>query len=218
MDRLVRISGVTYQPVGNAAFASIEQVRRWYGASLELPPKAVTAAAIEVDPGYLGEVERELYDLDNVASVQVTKHVAEEIQELMKSSNVFFNVMLVFSVALAAVIMFNSTLMNVIERTREIATLRTVGLSAQAAGWMVASENLMAYVCGIVVGIPLGTWLAGRFVHLYDSESFHMQTVIYSRTYLLAVVGILLTVLLAQVPGMRYIRRIELTRATKDIG
>jgi putative ABC transport system permease protein len=114
--------------------------------------------------------------------------------------------------------MFNSTLMNVIERTREIATLRTVGLSAGAAARMVWVENLIAYVCGMIVGLPVGSWLADRFVHLYESESFSMQTAIFARTYWLTAVGILAAVLLAQLPGLRYIRGIELARATKDIG
>ena len=83
---------------------------------------------------------------------------------------------------------------------------------------MVLAENLMAYVCGMVVGIPFGTWLAARFVQMYESESFNMQAVIYPRSYCFAVVGILLTVLVAQLPGIRYIRRIELARATKDVG
>lgn len=218
MDKLVRVSGTTYQPVGNAVFAPIEQVRRWYGRALELPPGAINAAAIEVDPEYVVEVERELYKLDGVASVQVKQHIIEEIEEMLKQSNVFFNVMLGFSVALAAVIIFNSTLMNVIERTRELATLRTVGVSAAAAARMVIVENLLAYVWGIIIGLPFGTWLAGQFVQMYDSEAFHMQTVIFARTYWMAVLGILATVLIFQLPGLRYIRGIELARATKDVG
>lgn len=164
------------------------------------------------------EVERELYKLDGVASVQVKQHIIEEIEEMLKQSNVFFNVMLGFSVALAAVIIFNSTLMNVIERTRELATLRTVGVSAAAAARMVIVENLLAYVWGIIIGLPFGTWLAGQFVQMYDSEAFHMQTVIFARTYWMAVLGILATVLIFQLPGLRYIRGIELARATKDVG
>ena len=76
----------------------------------------------------------------------------------------------------------------------------------------------MAYVCGMIVGLPLGTYVAHQFVQMYDSESFHMQAVIFPQTYLYAVVGILLTVLLAQIPGIRYVRKIELARATKDVG
>ncbi|MHB9035650.1 MAG: ABC transporter permease [Armatimonadota bacterium] len=218
MDRLVRIEAVSYQPIGNSAYASIDQIRKWYGSAMELPPKAINSVAVDADPKYIKAIERKLYDLRGVASVQVTKQIVDEIDEMMKSSRVFFDVMLSFSIALAGIIMFNSTLMNVIERTREIATLRTVGVSVRSAALMILAENLLAYACGVIIGLPFGTWLGGKFVHLYDSESFSMQAVIFPRTYAITVVGILVTVLLAQIPGLRYIRKIELARATKDVG
>ncbi|HET6457041.1 MAG TPA: FtsX-like permease family protein, partial [Armatimonadota bacterium] len=218
LDRLVRISSVTYQPVGATTYASIGQVRDWYGSALELPPNAVNAVAMKVNPEYVTGVERRLYDLDGIASVEVTRDVVEEIENLLRQSRTFFNIMLAFSIALAGVIIFNSTLMNVIERTREIATLRTLGLSVAAAARMVWVENMLAYAVGLVIGLPFGWWLANRFVQAYQSESFSMQTVIFPQTYLITVVGILLTVALAQIPGIRYIRSIELAKATKDVG
>jgi putative ABC transport system permease protein len=218
MDRLVRVEAVSYQPIGNSAYASIDQVRRWYGSAMELPPKAINAIAVDADPKYIKAIERKLYNLHGVAAVQVTQQILDEIDEMMKSSRVFFDVMLTFSIALAGIIMFNSTLMNVIERTREIATLRTVGVSVRSAALMILMENLLAYVCGVIIGIPFGTWLGGQFVNLYESESFSMKAVIFPRTYAIAVVGILITVLLAQIPGLHYIRKIEIAKATKDIG
>lgn len=218
VDKLLRITGVTYQPVGNAIFAPIDEVRRWYGPPLELPQKAFTDVAIKADSRYVDSIERALYRIDEIAAVQVIKQIEEDLQEMMEQSDIFFDAMLTFSIALAAVITFNSTLMNVIERSREIATLRTLGISVGAASRMVFAENLLAYVCGIILGLPLGLWLANKFVGVYESESFHMQTVIYSRTYWLTVIGILLTVALAQLPSIRYIRQIELAKATKDIG
>lgn len=218
MDRLVPISSIAYEPVGDAAYASIDQVRRWFASSMELPPKAINTVAIDADPKYMGSIKHKLYNMHDVAAVIVTKEIYDEITEMMKSSRMFFYIMLSFSIALAGIIMFNSTLMNVIERTREIATLRTVGVSIGAVAAMILAENLLAFICGTIVGLPFGTWLAGVFVHMYDSESFSLQLVIFTKTYMIAVIGILLTVLIAQIPGLRYIRKIELARATKDIG
>lgn len=218
MDRLVPIESIAYEPVGNSAYASIDQTRRWYGGAMELPPKAINTVAIDADPKYMGVIKHKLYNMHDVAAVVVTKEIYDEITEMMKSSRVFFYIMLSFSIALAGIIMFNSTLMNVIERTREIATLRTVGISVGSVAVMILVENLLAFVCGLIIGLPFGTWLAGVFVHMYDSESFSLQPVIFTKTYVIAVFGILVTVLLAQIPGLRYIRKIELARATKDIG
>jgi ABC-type antimicrobial peptide transport system permease subunit len=217
-DRVVGISGTTYQPVGTSAYASIQQVRGWYGSALELPPNAVNAVAITADSAYISTIEHRLYQLEGVSSVAVTRSIKEEVDKMTEQSRVFFNIMLAFSVTLAGVIIFNATLMNVIERTREIATLRTVGVSVSAAARMIGVENLLAYSVGILIGVPIGRWLAHLFVQSYESESFNMQTVIFMRTYLITIFSILAAVLLAQLPGIRYIRGIELAKATKDIG
>lgn len=217
-DRQVRVSGITYQPVGITAYASVQQVREWYGVPLELPPTAINAVAITAEPAYVSAIADRLYDLDGIASVQVIRDIRREIDTALEQSRVFFNIMLAFSMALAGVIIFNATLMNVIERTREIATLRTVGVSVGAAARMIWVENLLAYVVGILLGVPLGYWLAHLFVQAYESESFNMRTVIFTRTYLITILSILATVVLAQLPGIRYIRGIELAKATKDIG
>lgn len=218
LDKRIHISSIVYQPIGTTAFAPIEEVRGWYGSALELPPRAVNAVVMTVDPAYVSGVERKLYDTEGIASVEVPRYTLEEINEMMEQSQAFFNVMLLFSIALAGVIIFNSTLMNVIERTREIATLRTLGLSVSAASRMIWVENMLNYAVGMAVGLLFGTWLAGRFIQAYDSESFNMQAVIFLKTYIITAVGILVTVMLVQIPGIRYIRKIELSKATKDVG
>lgn len=218
MDRIVRVSDISYQPVGGSIFAPIDEVRRWYGRALELPPAAVTAASISVDPRYIDAVRRELGKLKGIASVEVVRDFAEEIEKMRKSSNIFFISMLSFSIALAAIIVLNSTLMNLIERTREIATLRTLGVGIRAIALMTTVETLLCYLLGIVIGLAVGTWWAREFVQLYESESFNMRAVIYDRTYLLTIFGILATVLIAQLPGIALVRRTDLTKATKDIG
>ncbi len=218
MDRRVRVSDISYQPVGGLLFASIDEVRRWYGRALELPPAAVTAVAISVDQKYIDSVRRELNKLKGIASVEVVRDFEEEIEKMRASSNIFFISMLSFSIGLAAIIVLNSTLMNLIERTREIATLRTLGVGIRAIAAMTTVETMLCYLLGIVIGLAVGTWLAREFVGLYESESFNMRAVIYDRTYLLTIFGILATVLVAQLPGIALVRRTDLTKATKDVG
>ena len=218
LDRLIRVSGVSYQPVGITAYASIDQLREWYRAPLELPPKAINALALTADAANLSAIEQRLHDLDGIASVSVISTIRREIDTALEQAQVFFNIMLAFSMALAGIIIFNATLMNVIERTREISTLRTLGLSVGAAVRMIWVENLLAYVVGLLVGVPVGTWLAGLFILAYESESFNMRLVIFPHTYVITVLSILATMALAQLPGTRFIRRLDLAKATKAMG
>jgi len=213
----VRVMRRTYQPIGNITTMSIDELRCLFGRELELPPGATTAIMVKADERYLAEINRQLYDLSGAASIVDIRDTTEQIDEMMETSNTFVRVMFGFAVALAFVVIFNSTTMNILERTRETASMRALGVSrAQIAG-MVTIENVSTWVVGTIVGVPLGRWLADYFVQLYESESFHMQTVVFPSTYLWTVVGILVTVLLSQIPGIRYLNRLDLAKGTKEI-
>lgn len=218
VDTFVRVTGVTYQPIGNTLAMSIQELRGIYGTALELPPNAITGAFISADSRYVDEIRDDLFDLPGVAAVEVTETTREEIDELLRSFYTFVYVMLGFSIALATIIMFNATIMNVIERSREISSLRTLG----TPGWMIAAmitiENLFYWLIGMILGLPMGRIAAAFFVRLYETESFNMRSVILPRTYVWTIIGILLAVLAAQIPAIRYISKLDLVKATKEIG
>lgn len=218
LNTRVRVVGITYQPVGNAIATSIYSLRRIYGRALELPPNAISAAMIQADPRYVDEIQDKLYDLPGVASVDVTEYTREEIDELLKAFRTFVNVMLGFSIALAAIIMFNATIMNVLERTREISSLRTLGTPRWMIAGMITLENLVYWVIGVTLGLPLGKWASAFFVQLYQSETFNMRPVVSQQTVIYTVVGILFAVILAQLPAIRYVNRLDLAKSTKEIG
>jgi len=215
--RQVRVARRTYLPIGNMTVMSIEELRRLFGRELEFPPDATTAIMLKVDPRYLDEIEQNLYNLSGAASVVNSRDMRQEIDEMMETSNTFIAVMFGFAIVLAFIVIFNSTTMNILERTRETASMRALGVSRRQVAWMLTIENLSAWVVGTIVGLAIGRGMAGYFVQLYESETFHMQTVVFARTYIWTVVGILLTVLASQIPGIRYLSRLDLASATKEV-
>lgn len=212
----VPVTRRSYQPVGNMTVMCIEELRRLFGRELEFPSDATTAIMISADPQYIEEIRKQLYDLPGAASVVDIRDTREEINEMMETSNTFVAVMFGFAVALAFVVVFNATTMNILERTRETASMRALGVGRWQIAAMLTIENLSAWAVGTIVGLPLGRWLAYSFVMLYETESFHMQAVIFPRTYVWTVVGILLTVLASQIPGIRHLSRLDLASATKE--
>ncbi|HOK53158.1 MAG TPA: FtsX-like permease family protein [Armatimonadota bacterium] len=218
LDTRVRVVGLTYQPVGNALAMSIHYARRIYGNALELPPNAINGAIIQADPRYVDEIQDKLYNLPGVAQVDVSQYTREEIDELLKAFNTFVYVMLGFSITLSTIIMFNATIMNVIERSREISSLRTLGTPRWMMAAMITIENLIYWFAGMVLGLPLGKYVSAFFVNLYQSESFNMRPAISERTVIWTIVGILLAVLVAQLPAIRYVNRLDLAKSAKEIG
>ena len=212
----VTVTTQTYEPIGNMPVMSIDELRRLFGQAFDLPPNAISAIMVKVDQRYLKEVTQRLYDLTGAASVVNVHDARLQIDQAMATSNVFVTVMLGFAIALAFVVIFNSTTINILERTREIASLRALGVSRWQIASMLTIENLSAWLAGTVVGLPFGWWLARVFVNLYNSETFHMRSVIFPGTYAMTVAAIFLTVLVSQIPGILRLFSLNLAKGTKE--
>ncbi len=217
INEQVPITCALFGPIGGSVIMNIDEVRRIYGRAMELPPNAINGIMVRTDSRHTETIKERLYDIPGVVSVIDMADARVQVDEMLKTFNTFVNVMLGFAMVLAVIIVFNSTTMNILERTREIASMRALGVSGRKVAVMVTIENLSTWIVGTLLGLPIGQYLADKFVKMYASETFHMQTHILPKTYTWTIVGILSAVLLSQIPGIRYLSRLDLARATKEV-
>jgi len=213
---VVPVGPVIRQPVGAMVFWPLKRVRRAFTTALEWPPQAVTGVLVAVEPAYLEEVRDDLYDLPGAAGLELTAQTKREVDEMLAFTYTFVGVMLLFGGGLAFAIVFNALSVNLLERTRELAALRTLGLDRHRMGIMTTIENLLMGFLGLLVGLPLGYTLAVLFLNLYESETISLRVILTLRTYLGSALVILVVVLLSQIPGLRAINRLDLAKATKE--
>lgn len=162
-----------------------------------------------------GRVRADLYDLPGVATAQVKARLVAEIEQMMSFTNFFFAVMLGFGLTMAFVVVYNTFTANVLERTREIASMRTIGESGSRLAVMVTIENLLLSVVGMPLGLWLGVLISDALLKEMMSEAYSFPAVLLPQTTALVVVLMLAVVLLSQVPPIRRIARLDLAEATK---
>ncbi len=123
-----------------------------------------------------------------------------------------------FGVGLAFAVVFTAVSISVLERVRELATLRTLGFGLRQIAGFTTAENLMIAGAGILLGVPMGRWLNVYLMSTFESESMSLEAVIYLRTYLISVIGVLLLTVVSQIPSLLHVKRMDLAAATKEIG
>jgi len=64
-----------------------------------------------------------------VMSVERTDEMRKGFEELMELTYMFLGIMIIFGMSLAAFAVFNAITLNIMERDRELATMRTLGFS-----------------------------------------------------------------------------------------
>jgi putative ABC transport system permease protein len=134
-----------------------------------------------------------------------------------KDTESFLNFLQDFLLAFGGIALFvgsfviaNSLSITIAQRTRELATLRTLGASRRQVRTQIVVEGIAIGSLASVVGIGVGLGLGIGLFRLFDAVGFTLPNnglVLHSRTVIVAlVVGILVTVLASLRPAIRATR------------
>ena len=212
MDRRFPVAGLVRFPMGESAYMRLSQ------AATLMRGFHATSALLELeDSDYEEEVTRMLEMRAYVLSVERSSAVREGFEELMALTNQFIGIMIVFGMSLAAFAVFNTVTLNVTERSRELATMRTLGFSKLQVNMLITVESLVTGVVGILLGFVLGYAIEAYLVGQMSTLDWNMDIIIEPSTF--AIVGALTVVvlLLSQVPGLRALHKRNLAEATKEL-
>ncbi|RLI82526.1 ABC transporter permease [Archaeoglobales archaeon] len=193
-----------------AAFASLEELQRM------LRIDGFNQVIISVEKSELERVKSKLEDDERVLRVDTIEGYKEDMMQLMGFFYVFIFFSLLFGASLGFASIFNTTTVNLLERSREIATLRMIGYTAKEVSITLFIENMIIGLMGIVAGLPLAYGLAKLYFLSFESELYHLPLVIYPRTYVITVVLVFVVLAVSLIPGIRYIKRMEIDRITKE--
>jgi putative ABC transport system permease protein len=123
--------------------------------------------------------------------------------------------MLFFGAVLAAAILFNTATLGVLERRRDLATLRALGRTQRELGLGLTIEHLAIAAIGIAIGLPLAMAATRRLASAFSSDLFTLPYVITPTTVGIAIGGIVGVLLLAQWPALRGVGRMSLADAVR---
>jgi len=173
---------------------------------------------VKVVPGQYEQARASLEKLQGLATTIDLRQIKQEVESYMGLLYVIVYVMLVFALVMAFTLTFNTITINILEREKEIATIRTIGTESWKISAMSTIENviygLVAIVPGIILGIMIGRYAMG----LQQSEFMTLSLVVNPSSYILVSVGIIVILLICQVPSLQYVKRVELAEATKERG
>jgi ABC-type antimicrobial peptide transport system permease subunit len=196
----------------------MDDMRERFAEPLGLPPDAISGAFLKADPQYTESIRARLQQIDGVALVQTKAELEAQLDALTAYSRLFIGFMFLLGAGMAFAVTYTATDNVLWERTRELATLRTLGFGMKSISRLVSIENLMMGFLGTLSGVYPGYWLARYLGDANQTEGFSMDTVVFPRTYAIAILGVLLVVLIAQRPGLRRILTLDLAEAVRMRG
>jgi len=162
------------------------------------------------------EVRKRLYRIPGVASVELKAETAAGWRSLMGLYYVMMGSFLVFALIIAGAVVFNTMTVNVLERQREIATMRALGQSRGRIARMITLENVLTGLLALIPGLLLGSAATYYFFQVWSSSAeFNFPYYISPQSYVVVSVLVFATALLSQLPAIRRVNRMSLAEATK---
>lgn len=104
-----------------------------------------------------------LMDEEDVASVSVYADMETRMESMIQSLDYVVLLIIVCAGALAFIVLYNLTNINITERLREIATIKVLGFYARETAQYVFRENHILTAIGALAGLVMGKYLH-RFV------------------------------------------------------
>jgi putative ABC transport system permease protein len=215
--RQLRISGIvkfgSVSTIGGATLAGFDlpTAQRLFGKVGKLDEIAVAAKPGVSDQQLLDEVRGVL------PPATQAKSATQQAQEDAADTNSFITFLRGFLLAFGGIALFvgsfviaNSLSITIAQRTREFATLRTIGASRRQVLVSIIVEGLAVGVLASVVGLFLGFALAEGLFSLFDAVGFTLPNsgLVYEpRTFVVALlVGVLVTLVASLRPALRATR------------
>jgi len=120
-----------------------------------------------------------------------------------------------FAVAIACGIVATTSRQSVIERSRDLASLRVLGYTRREVTGILLVEQALLTLLAVPPGLVLGLGFVRVTTWGYDTELFRVPAVVEPRTYAAAAATILVAALAAGVVVHRLVRRIDLVAVLK---
>ena len=209
--RQIEVAGFVKQPLGAFSYVTLEKAQDLIGGQ-----PVIGGLMLDIKPQYAGTLRQIASKIPGTASVELTSETKAKVGERMSFNSNMVWIMFAFGVALASTIVFATIFISILERRREIATMRTLGESKGRIAEMITIENLILGFVGIIIGIPLAYMLALYCFSLLQTDMLSYSLVIFPRTYLLAIGVIILAMIISQIPAIRNVNRLDLARMINE--
>ena len=148
--------------------------------------------------------------VQNASTIQLFESFANSLNHTMA-------ILVLVSVLLAIVILYNLTNINVAERIRELSTIKVLGFHNKEVTLYIYRETIILSLVGMIVGLVSGFYLHQFLIQMIAPGTFRFQPQVGWEVYLIPVlaVGIILTILGFFVN--HYLRKVDMLEALKSV-
>lgn len=212
-EAVLTVSGVYDNYISNNAYISRETLADGFGKT------DVNSAYINFQgDGDAHEMAAQLMSEDsNITNVSISQDSMDMFTDMLDSLNVIVLVVILCAGALAFIVLYNLTNINISERIREIATLKVLGFYSKEANAYVFRENNALTLIGALVGLVIGKFFHAFVMGQIVVDGLTFDAYVSPQNYGLALVLTIIFALITQFIMRRKIAKIHMAESLKSV-
>ena len=208
----VKVGGVYQNYIGNVIYMDEEEYKQHFGDF------NVNGAFVffgnDEDPYEAGAA---LLNDDLVSNVLVKEEARDNFNSTVSSLDSVVIMLIVFAGALAFVVIYNLTNINITERMREIATVKVLGFYDNESASYVFRENTILAFLGAGAGLFLGRLLLAFVIEQLKVDGMNFTYHVTFLSYVLAVLFTLAFSAFVQLVVRGKLKRINMAESLKTV-
>lgn len=209
------ITGITEQYLGNNVYISSKQYKKYF-------TKDTISNTILVDTHELTLEEQDdmisdLLSSDGVLSGEFIAQTKRTFDNLLASINYIVVVIIIASGALAFIVLYNLTNININERKKELATLKVLGFHNEEVSAYIFRETAILTIIGIIAGLLLGELFHSFIINTIESTSYMFGREVKLLSFALSAIITVIFSLIVNIFMSKKLKNIQMVDSMKAI-
>jgi putative ABC transport system permease protein len=210
--RKARVAALVNDMYGLLGYMDADELRRFAREEA-----AVSIAYLKVNPLAMNDVRARLSKMRGIVRVSRREAMLEQFRkDTGKSMGIMTLTLTFFAIVIAIGIVYNNARVALSTRSRDLASLRVLGMTRGEVGAVLIGELGVQLALGIPIGLLLGRWWAAAMMSTWDAERYRLPLIISSQTYLFAVLVTLAAGVVSALLVRRRLNELDLVGVLKD--
>jgi len=165
----VEINGIVENYIGQYVYMTPKYYKNLYNEDIKY--NQILVKIRDTSPQSEDKLAKDLMKVSNISAVSFNTKAKGSFETMISNLNQVTLLIIVSAGALAFVVLYNLTNVNVSERIREIATLKVLGFYDNEVSSYVFRENFILTLIGSVAGLGLGVLLHGFIMTTVEPDN-----------------------------------------------
>ncbi|EJP23901.1 MacB-like periplasmic core domain protein [Streptococcus oralis SK304] len=211
----IKVAAISENYVGHFVYLNRATYEQVYGTSPQdntylvklkdpTPSNTEKEAAIFMEKAAVSGV------VQNATAIHLFESVASSLNKTMA-------ILVLVSVLLAIVILYNLTNINVAERIRELSTIKVLGFHNKEVTFYIYRETMVLSLVGIALGLVAGHYLHQFLIQMISPATILFYPQVSWEVYALPIIAVTVILALLGLFVNRHLRKVDMLEALKSV-